>query len=88
MTVLEQIKIFYVNNEQDEFLKYEILADQTGRPAVALVYISLQHQVGQLAYAVWTKIDELSVASTEEKAEEALKLAVQACVDHRAGWQK
>ncbi|RRZ93680.1 hypothetical protein [Erwinia sp. 198] len=88
MTMLEQIKVLYLNDEQGEFLKYDILADQTGRAALVLVHISLQHQIGQLSWAVWTKVDELSVPLAEETPEAALRLAVAACVDHRASWQK
>lgn len=88
MTMLEQIKIFYLNNDNDEFLRYEILADRSGRAVLVLVLMSLQQQIGQLSYAVWTKIDELAVAAEAETPEAALQLAVTASIRHRADWKK
>lgn len=87
MTMLEQIKVFYLNNDNDEFLRYEILADRSGHAVLVLVLMSLQHQIGQLSYAVWTKIDELTVAAEAGTPEAALQLAVAACVRHRADWK-
>ncbi|WP_414147282.1 hypothetical protein ACMGGR_15560 [Erwinia sp. BNK-24-b] len=91
MTMLEVIKIIYLNKEKGDFLKYEILADETGKATLALAHISLQHQVGLLSYAVWTKVDEIILPAekmTGQTAGETLQLAVDMCVKHRAEWQQ
>ncbi|MEI2267007.1 hypothetical protein [Erwinia sp. CGal63] len=90
MTILEVKKVLYLNNHQDEYLRYEILANEAGQAILVLVQMSLQNQIGQLSWAVWTKVDELPLPAEETaKAtpEEALRMAIDACIKHRAEWQ-
>ncbi|WP_312047299.1 hypothetical protein [Erwinia sp.] len=42
MAMLEKIKVLYLNNDRDEFLKDDILADQNGYAVLMLAPVSLQ----------------------------------------------
>lgn len=61
MAYFEVAKIIYLNNINDEFLKYEILSDSNGEVSFIMAYRELTVEVGPGLIPVWTKIDDLSL---------------------------
>ena len=61
MTCYEVAKTIYLNNGQDEYLKYEILNDSNGVVDFVMAYMEVRIEIGPTSVPVWTKVDDLSL---------------------------
>lgn len=61
MTCYTVAKTLYINNDDDDFFRYEIIEDENGELVFAMAYIDARIQTDGLSIPVWTKLDNISI---------------------------
>lgn len=58
-------KTLYLNNDNDKFLKYEIVQDESGEFLFATAFVEVIVNLGASSVPVWAKIEDLTLDHLE-----------------------
>lgn len=83
MTSLQLLKIVYIDNADNYFLRYELGGDMDGNYSFALVFVPQVQTLNGLNYTNWLQFGEVNLNGYPKDRDGLL----QACRDHRANWK-
>ncbi|HHQ5839974.1 hypothetical protein [uncultured Enterobacter sp.] len=101
MAIHNVLKTIYINNNDDTFLRYEIIGNHEADVSFAMAFAEIKNVQDGIEYSLWTKVDNISLdhlepptggfqqsVRTETYPGKSLSTAIEECKKHRAHWGK
>ncbi|HCQ8347347.1 hypothetical protein KTP63_24190 [Klebsiella quasipneumoniae] len=101
MNIHNVLKTIYINNGDDEFLRYEIIGNSESEVSFAMAFAEVRIICNGIEYSVWSKADNITLdhlvpprsgfqqsVRTESYPGKSVGTAIEECKKHRASWGK
>lgn len=96
------LKTIYIDNGDNDFLKYEIMGEHGGDVTIAIVSAEIKSVVGGIECYLWAKVGELTfeyldppkrgsfqqTVAMESPPGRSISTVMRECKKHRATWQR
>ncbi|ORM66113.1 hypothetical protein [Pantoea rwandensis] len=101
MAIHNVLKTIYINNDHDEFLRYEIVGDENDDVSYAMAFVEVKVEHEGFSFSVWSKLDNITLDHLSPKRTgfqtevrtapypgKTISSAIDECKKHRARWSR